>query len=117
MRTEHLDLPENLPLPGFYYHYKHDPEGDEFTYTYELLGIGHHTEEDCRPEDRYVAVYRPLYESALVFRSGRLFDIRPLSMFMETVTKDGVAMPRFTYIDDPLLVQRLSHKRDLMYFL
>lgn len=117
MRAEHLDLPENMPLPGFYYHYKHDSEGDEYNYAYELVGIGHHTEEDCRPEDAFVAVYRPLYESALVFRSGKLFDIRPLSMFTEIVVKDGKELPRFSYIEDPLLIQRLSHKRDLMYFL
>jgi hypothetical protein len=116
MHEEHLDLPESLPLPGFYYHYKHDPEGPEDNYVYELVGVGLHTEEDCRPEDQFVAVYRPLYESALVFRSGKLFDIRPLGMFMETVEKEGQTMPRFTYIEDPLLIQRLSHKRDQMYF-
>jgi hypothetical protein len=113
---EEAALPEKLPLPGFYYHYKHDPNGPEDNYAYELVGVGHHTEENCRPEDRFVAVYRPLYESAFVYTHGKMFDIRPLSMFMEIIEKDGKTMPRFTHIEDPLLIQRLSHKRDQMYF-
>src|SRR3989344_2372673 len=91
--------PANLPEPGFYYHYKHDHEGPEEKYAYELMGIGHHTEEDCRPEDSFLAVYRPLYEEALVYRLSRMYDIRPLSMFMETVVKEGRETPRFTVKD------------------
>ena len=107
--------PANLPGPGFYYHYKHDHEGPEEKYAYELMGIGHHTEEDCRPEDSFLAVYRPLYEEALVYRLSRMYDIRPLSMFMETVVKEGRETPRFTRITDSELIQRLSERRDRMY--
>ena len=104
--------PANLPEPGFYYHYKHDHEGPEEKYAYELMGIGHHTEEDCRPEDSFLAVYRPLYEEALVYRLSRMYDIRPLSMFMETVVKEGRETPRFTRITDSELIQRLKERRD-----
>lgn len=107
--------PEKVPEPAFYYHYKHDPNGSEENYAYELLSVGHHTEEDCRPEDSFVAVYRPLYESALVYRLGRMYDIRPLDMFMESITKDGKSMPRFTRITDPELIERLKARRDRMY--
>lgn len=107
--------PEKLPEPGFYYHYKHDPNGPEEMYAYELLGVGHHTEEDCRPEDSFVAVYRPLYETAFVYRLGRMYDIRPLVMFMETVTKEGKEVLRFTRITDAELIERLKEQRDRMY--
>jgi hypothetical protein len=29
-----------------------------------IYGVGHHTEDDCRPEDAFMQVYRPLYEEA-----------------------------------------------------
>ena len=107
--------PEQVPEPGFYYHYKHDLDGPEEKYAYELLAVGHHTEEDCRPDDSFVAVYRPLYEDALVYRLGRMYDIRPLGMFMETVTKEGIEKPRFARITDQGLIERLKGRRDRMY--
>lgn len=112
---EGITVPKNLPEAGFYYHYKHDPDGPEEEYAYEVLAVGHHTEEDCRPEDAFVVVYRPLYESALVYRLGKMYDIRPIAMFMETVTKDGKEMLRFTPITDPELIERLKVRRDRMY--
>ena len=66
---------ENEPLPqlpdlGFYYHYKHDPTGSVDNYAYEVIGVGYHTEDDCRPIDQYMVQYRPLYD-AFVYRIGR----------------------------------------------
>jgi hypothetical protein len=104
-------VPQNLPEQGFYYHYKHDPEGSEENYAYEIVGVGHHTEE----EKTFFVVYRPLYETALVYRLGRMYDIRPLEMFMETVTKDGKEQPRFTRITNPELIEQLRLRRDRMY--
>ena len=56
--------PEQCPEPGYYYHYKHDPNGPLNKYAYYTFGVGHHTEDDCRPEDAFMQVYRPLYETA-----------------------------------------------------
>ena len=53
--------PEKLPEPGYYYHFKHDPDGPLNNYAYYIYGVGHHTENDCRPEDAFMQVYRPLY--------------------------------------------------------
>jgi hypothetical protein len=39
--------PENLPAPGYYYHFKHDPDGPVKNYAYYIYGVGHHTEDDC----------------------------------------------------------------------
>jgi len=100
-----------MPEKGFYYHYKHDPTGPFNNYAYEVMGVGHHTEE----EESYFVVYRPLYESAFVYKKGKLFDIRPLGMFMESVTKDGKTFPRFAKITDPELIRRLEEQRGRMY--
>ena len=107
-------MPTPHPLPGFYYHYKHDPAGPVNNYAYEVMGVGHHTEDDCRPEDQYVVVYRPLYE-AFVYTNGKMFDIRPLAMFMEEVEKDGRTRPRFERITDTETINALKQVRDRMY--
>jgi len=66
------------PLPGRYRHYK----GNE----YEVIGVARHSETDDR-----VVVYRPLYGDSGLW-------VRPLAMFLETMTADGVAVPRFAYL-------------------
>ena len=116
MSYEDLALPENAPLPGFYYHYKHDPAKGDYDFAYELLGTGIYTEDDRKDEDRLFAVYRPLYPS-YAYTHGQLFDVRPLRMFMEPVIIDGKQMPRFTRIVDGSLLDRLMKRRDEMYFL
>ena len=99
---------------GFYYHFKHDPNGPINNYAYEVMGIGHHTEKDCRPEDRYVVIYRPLYE-AYVYLNGKMFDVRPLTMFAEEVERNGARFPRFKKITDPGVITELSAVKDIMY--
>src|SRR4029077_14159392 len=37
-------------------------------YAYYIYGVGHHTEENCRTEDTFMQVYRPLYEEAYAYR-------------------------------------------------
>lgn len=109
-----MKIPRVVPENGFYYHYKHDPSGSVNNYAYEVLGVGCHTEDDCRPEDANLVVYRPLYESS-VYKAGRLFDIRPLEMFLEDVTKDGKTFPRFMKISEPAVVEKLSAIQKQMY--
>ena len=104
---------------GFYYHYKHDPKGEVNNYAYEVLNIGHHTEmnhgEDGGVDESLMVVYRPLYESAFVYKAGKHWDVRPLTMFVENVTKDGKTFPRFQKITDLEVIIRLTEIRDLMY--
>jgi hypothetical protein len=107
-------VPSVVPEKGFYYHYKHDPAGEFNNYAYEVVGLGHHTEDDCAERDRFLVVYRPLYE-AFVYKNGKMFDVRPLSMFMEEVEKEGKRFPRFTRITDPALVGKLEELREKMY--
>jgi len=109
-----LKIPEKVPENGFYYHYKHDRAGEINNYAYEVIGVGHHTEDDSRPIDQHLVVYRPLYESS-VYKAGKMFDIRPLSMFLEEVTKDGKTFPRFKKITDPELISKLEKIRGEMY--
>ena len=65
---------------GKYRHFK----GNE----YEVLGIASHS-ETLEP----MVVYRALYGE------GGLW-VRPVSMWNETVTRDGHTFPRFTYIGE-----------------
>ncbi len=113
-QNEALKTPERVPENGFYYHYKHNPEGTINDYAYEVVGVGYHTEDDCRPEDTNLVVYRPLYESS-VYKAGKSFDVRPLKMFMEEVTKEGKTFPRFTKITDPELIAKLEKIKGEMY--
>jgi hypothetical protein len=109
-----MKIPSRVPEKGFYYHYKHDPSGPINNYAYEIVGVGCHTEDDCRPEDENLVVYRPLYEST-VYKAGKLFDIRPLEMFVESVTKNGKTIPRFQKITDPEVIARLVAIKAKMY--
>ena len=110
-----MKVPEKIPEIGFYYHYKHDQLGAINNYAYEFLGAGCHTEEDCRAEDMNMAVYRPLYEDAFVYKAGKLFDLRPLAMWMGEVSLHGKTFPRFKKITDPRVIKELELVKDKLY--
>lgn len=110
-----MHLPAKVPDNGFYYKHEHDPEGLINNYAYEVVGIGCHTEDDCRPEDANMVVYRPLYEEAPVFIAGKLFYLHPLALWMGTVEKSGKTIPRFTKIDDKDVVAELERIKTRMY--
>ena len=107
--------PERLPEPGYYYHFKHDPVGPVNNYAYYIYGVGHHTEEDCRAEDAFMQVYRPLYENAYAYRNGGLFDLRPLSMFYRPAEWQGKTVPRFTRITAPEIIAELEAIKARLY--
>jgi hypothetical protein len=107
-------LPERRPEPGFYYHYKHDPAKGIADYAYYIYGVGVHTEDDCRPEDQFMQVYRPLYES-FVYTNGKMFDLRPLHMFYEKASWQGKEVERFSKITDPSLIEELKKIKKQMY--
>jgi len=109
-----MKIPNKVPQNGFYYHYKHDPLEQINNYAYEVLGVGCHTEDNCRPEDQNMVVYRPLYE-AFVYKAGKLFDLRPLEMWMGDVEKDGKTIPRFSKITDQSIVSQLEEIKKKMY--
>ena len=64
--------------PGRYRHFR----GNE----YLVVGVATHSETN-----ESMVVYRPLYGD------GGLF-VRPLTMFVETVNRDGIERPRFEWI-------------------
>ncbi|MDO4477975.1 MAG: DUF1653 domain-containing protein [Lachnospiraceae bacterium] len=66
--------------PGRYRHFK----GNE----YEVLGVARHSETE-----EPMVVYRALYGS------GGLW-VRPASMWLETVERDGRTYQRFTYVPE-----------------
>lgn len=114
MSKKEMTAPERVPEKGFYYHYKHTPDSVN-NYAYEVVGIGHHTEDDAREIDTHLVVYRPIYKEAGVYRFGKMFDVRPLSMFLEEVRKDGKTFPRFQKISDPAILSKLETIRKEMY--
>jgi len=110
-----MKIPTKVPEHGYYYHYKHNPEGEVNNYAYEVIGVGCHTEEDCRDEDANMVVYRPLYKEAFVYKAGKLFDLRPLEMWMgEVKTKNG-AVSRFSRIIDEAVVKKLDSIKNELY--
>ena len=115
-----MEIPPKVPKPGFYYHYKHDPNGSVENYAYEFVGVVFHTEPVEKPEDGWFANYRPLYESAAVYQASLTLgvpcaDARPLLMWMEDVTKDGKTFPRFAPITDEAILSKLREIREKMY--
>lgn len=112
-------MPQRVPEPGFYYHYKHDPNGPMNKYAYEVVGVGFHTEDDARLGEVHFLVYRPLYDAAVYKAAQDLgipcFDNRPLEMWMEDVEKDGKKIPRFRKITDETVIAKLEKIRNEMY--
>lgn len=115
-----LQYPE---IGGYYYHYKHDPSGAINNYVYKVIGIGHHTEMKDSPEALMV-VYKPLYESAHVYKAGKHFDIRPLHGvdsggknvgFMDPAEKEGQEVTRFNKITDIEVLAKLKEIEGKMY--
>jgi hypothetical protein len=97
-----------LPQKGFYIHYKHTTSGLPYNYIYEVVGIGRNTEEKT-----YTVMYRPLYENDWMPPAD--FQSRPLDMFLEEVENEGVKIPRFKLITDPVLIKELENVRNKMY--
>lgn len=93
--------PDNIPQKGFYIHYKHDPEGEENNYIYEVIGIARHTEDKT-----YTVLYRPMYENDWFYPAD--YQSRPLDMFNENVIKDGESIPRFKLILDKVKIKELE---------
>lgn len=114
-----LSIPKRVPEIGFYYHYKHDPNGPANNYAYEVIGVGFHTEGDVRSGEEHFVVYRPLYEASVYKASKELgvpcFDNRPLEMWMGDVEKDNKQISRFQKITDPVIIVKLEKVRAEMY--
>lgn len=114
-----LPMPQRVPEPGFYYHYKHDPNGPVGNYAYEVVGVGFHTEDNPRDGKAHFLVYRPLYPASVYEAGAKLgiqcLDCRPLEMWMGTIEKDGKTIPRFSKITDPVVIKELEVIRKEMY--
>lgn len=115
-----LKIPENVPSVGFYYHYKHDPKGTVNNYAYYVLGVGFHTEDNCRPGEEHFVIYQPLYGAPVYKASYEMatpaFDVRPLQMWMdEDVHKDNSMVRRFIRITNQSVIAQLEDIRKSMH--
>lgn len=97
-----------MPERGFYYHFKHDPDGPVNNYAYEVIGTARSTEDDS-----FSVLYVPLYETD--WPKPADYSLRPLEKFVGNVERDGKTMPRFRKITDPAVLTKLSIIRDRMY--
>ncbi len=73
---------------GVYEHYKKQ--------YYQVLGLAKHTETE-----EELVVYRALYGAKLLW-------VRPLKMFLESVTLGGKSVPRFSYVGEEIGFDKLS---------
>ena len=113
----------NDSIKGFYYHYKRDPNSAFNQDAYEVIGTAFNTESGgaVHSDDSSdflkdeVVIYRPLFESALVYKNNKRFWTRPLKMFTDTLTKDDKTFPRFQKITDTKIIAELEKIRDSMY--
>jgi hypothetical protein len=108
-----MPYPFQVPKRGFYYHYKHDPKSSLNNYAYEVLGLCRNTEKNDNDPERYMVLYRPLYQNTYLNPAD--YSIRPLGMFMESVLKNGADVPRFQQIDDPFIIKKLANEKMNMY--
>lgn len=111
-----LIYPPRTPVPGYYYHYKHDPDSIEVcNCAYRVMGIGAHTEED----GTWFVNYLPLYDASVVSAGRALgitcFDNRPLAMWMGEVEVQGIVRPRFSLVTDSVRLEVLTAKYQAMY--
>jgi len=107
---------------GFYYHYKHDPNGPIDDAAYELLGRAFNTESGGTHSDDpsdfledEVVVYRPLFRESLAYKAGGRFWTRPVKMFLEEVSYGDARVLRFQKIADPSVLAVLEKNRREMY--
>ena len=111
-----------IPEKGFYYHFRHNPNGTVNDCAYEMLGTAFSTETTNVHSDDpalflkdEVVLYRPLYKESIIYKTGRDCWYRPIGMFEEMVTKEGKTFPRFQKISDPKVIAELEKIRDEMY--
>ncbi len=75
---------QDIVIGGIYEHYKGK--------HYKVIGVAHHSETLEK-----MVVYEALYDTPDYGRNA--LWVRPLSMFLETVTIDGVEKPRFKFVE------------------
>jgi hypothetical protein len=109
-----IKIPTKVPRKGFYYHYKHCAKKPVNDHAYEVLGVGINTEDECRPNDVNMVVYRSLYRSS-TFVAGKFFNLSPLEMWIGDIVKRGKTIPRFKRITDRNIISRLESIRAEMY--
>jgi hypothetical protein len=80
MIKEGISVSESIKK-GIYQHFKGE--------RYEVIDVARHSETG----EEHV-VYRALY-------GDRGLWLRPLTMFMESVERNGISMQRFTWLGDP----------------
>jgi hypothetical protein len=94
-------MPQKRPvIGGVYRHYKSTGGLD---HVYKVTGFAKHSETE-----EILVVYESLYHNSWLTSDQIQFTVRPLNMFMEKVTIDGITKPRFELISDPNSLEILT---------
>jgi len=110
------DIPasQKTARAGYYYHFKHDSDGREQLRLLHLRRRPSH-EENCRSEDAFMQVYRPLYEEAYATGTAGFSICAQLHMFFDPADWKGKQVPRFTKISRPDVIVQLAAIKARMY--
>lgn len=99
------------PEPGFYHHFKRNPNGPITEGTYEVLMVVKDTEHGGLN-----VIYRPLYETKQEDEEVKADAwSRPLEMFTGLVSGPRGRTYRFARVTDQDLIDRLTYFRNKMY--
>jgi len=82
----------DYPVNGVYEHYKSTNKDKRY---YQVLGVARNTETEEK-----LVVYIPLY--VIPEHKGLRMQVRPLTMFVQSVNYNGSIKPRFRYIGSEL---------------
>lgn len=102
-----IQPPAIVPALGFYYHYKHKPDGPVNHRAIEVLGVSVHTEDVTR----FSVIFRSLYDSS-AYRAGKLLEDLPLESWMSARAGGGL---RYQRITEPDIIRLLDTHRRILY--
>ncbi len=100
---------------GFYYGYKHNPNGPTNNHAFFILGGGCHTEPDAPEREKFTQIYLPLFTDAHVYQLGKFCDVKPLEIALRLVEIEGKFVDRYTPVTDTTRLAVLKAIRNAMY--
>ena len=113
------DVPpkEEWPKPGYYYKlHKRGANDPAEVEAFYIAHVGSGVGEELRENFAQLLIYYPLSGSAFVNRHNPpMADVAPLWKFFEPVEIDGEKKPRFTRIENEMVLSILRIRRQELY--
>ena len=83
-----------MQTPTIWATYRHYKSTWWTNHTYEVIGIAKHSETE-----ENLVIYKPLFDAESTRLGDAQFAARPLSMWFDTIEREGKSMPRFTLVE------------------